>query len=301
MKGNSRKAPEITEPGTPGPTRRAASANPWAETLRRLFERKAATAGLIIFILICLACVMAPLLSKWDYSAIDPEHRLEAPSAGHILGTDNLGRDTFTRILYGGRSTLKIALLSTVLAAATGGVIGLAAGYFGKRTDFFLSHILDMLASIPVFLLIIIAEAALGWGRGNFMFAMAIAAIPQFARLVRASVMTVAECEYIEASRALGVSHTGIILRRILHNIAPPLIVRFTSGVAEALMLCTIMGYLGVGINPPAPEWGSLAYMGRNFIRLNPMLIVYPCAAIAVCVISLSLFGDGLRDALEPA
>ena len=151
-----------------------------------------------------------------------------------------------------------------------------------------------------MFLLIIVAEATLGWGRGNFMYAMAIAAVPQFARLVRASVMNIKASEYIEAARALGVSHTGIIFRHVLHNIASPLIVRFASGVAEALLICSIMGYLGLGVNPPLPEWGSIAYIGRAFIRLNPLLMVFPCAAITVSVISLSLFSDGIRDALDP-
>ena len=280
--------------------KKAAKPGGGADALRRLFSMKTATAGLIVFVLICLACAFAPVLTKWQYNGIDPAHRFERPSAEHLLGTDNLGRDTLTRLLYGGRYTLRIALVSTTLAAVAGCLTGLAAGYFGGRADLALSQILDMLASIPVFLLIIVAEAALGWGRGNFMYAMAIAAVPQFARLVRASVMSVKGFEYIEASRALGVGHIGIISRRILHNIAPPLIVRYTSGVAEALVLCTIMGYLGIGINPPAAEWGSLAYMGKNFIRAYPLLIILPCAAIAVCVISLSLFGDGLRDALDP-
>ena len=278
----------------------AKSGSIWSEALRRLLGNKAAIIGLFVFIAICLACVSAPWLSKWGYSVINPEQRLELPSVRHIMGTDNLGRDTFARILYGGRTTLKIALCSTIIAAVAGCLIGLVAGYFGGRADFILSHVLDMLAAIPVFLLVIITEAALGWGRGNFMFAMAIAAVPQFARLVRASVQSIKGCEFIEASRALGESHAGIILRRILHNIASPLIVRLTGGITEMLMLCTIMGYLGVGINPPMPEWGALAYTARSYIRGEPLLIVFPCAAIAVCVISLSLFGDGLRNALDP-
>jgi len=280
--------------------RRTLSDSIWTETLRKLFGNKTATAGLIVFVLVCLACALAPWLSKWGYMDVNFSRPLERPSATYILGTDHLGRDMFTRLLYGGRRTLRIALGSTLMAAAAGCFVGLTAGYFGGKADFVLSHVLDMLASVPVFLLIIIAEAMLGWGRGNFIYAMAISAFPQFARLVRASVMSIKGNEYIEASRALGVSHTGIILRHILRNVSPSLIVRFTGGVTEALILCTIMGYIGIGINPPTPEWGALAFLGKAYIRVNPLLIILPCAVIAICVISLSLFGDGLRDALDP-
>ncbi|MDR2665764.1 MAG: ABC transporter permease [Oscillospiraceae bacterium] len=268
--------------------------------MRKLCKNRAAVAGFFVFLSICIACALAPYLTKWDYFSIDTTIVHAAPSREHILGADNLGRDIFSRLLYGGRVTLRIALVSTSLAAAVGCAAGLIAGYFRGRADFFISHLLDMLASIPVFMLIIVTEASLGWGRGYFMYALAAAAVPQFAMLVRASAMNIMGCTYIEAARALGVRHDKIIRRHVLHNIAPPLIIRFTSGITEALVICTIMGYLGVGINPPTPEWGALAYTGKAFTRSHPLLIILSSAAIAVCVISVSLFGDGLRDALDP-
>ena len=276
------------------------SDNPWVEAFRRLRKNKIAVAGFAVFLIICLACIFAPLLTNWTYYSIDVDNTMARPSSVHLFGTDSLGRDVFTRILYGGRMTLRVAFTSTILAALAGSIIGLAAGYFGGIVDFILSPFLDIIASIPVILLVLVTEAILGWGRGYYMYAMAIAATPQFARLIRASAMNVMGCEYIEAAKALGASHFGIMSRHVLHNIASPLIVRFTSGLAEAVLTCTIMGYLGVYINPPTPELGVIVFIARKYIRQNPHLTIIPCIVIAICVISISLFGDGLRDALDP-
>ena len=294
-----KKSNEKNITGTPG-LRSAQPGNIWIEVLLKLIRNKIAVTCFFVFFIICLACVLAPYLTKWDYREINIDRLRQRPSSEHILGTDNLGRDYFARLLYGGRVTLRIAFVSTILATLIGSVIGLTAGYFGKRADFILSQLLDILASIPIFLLVLAFEVALGWGRGYFMYAMAIAAIPQFARLARATTMSIAGSEYIVAARALGVRHPAIILKHVLHNVAPPLIIRFTTGFAEALLTCTLMGYLGIGINPPTPEWGVLVYNSRSFIRSTPRLMIIPCTVITACVISLSLFGDGLRDALDP-
>jgi ABC-type dipeptide/oligopeptide/nickel transport system permease subunit len=280
--------------------RPAAATSIWSEFLRRLCKNRVAVAAFIVFAAVCMACILAPWLTRWSYYSIDTKDYLSSPSRKHILGTDNLGRDIFARLLYGGRMTLKIALGATAISASVGGLVGLVAGYFRGRADFFISHLLDMLASIPVFLLIIVTETSLGWGRGYFMYAMAIAAVPQFARLARACVINIMGSAYIEAARALGVRHARIIRRHVLHNVAPPLMIRFTSGVSEALIICTIMGYLGVGISPPTPEWGALAYVSKSFMRSHPLLIIMSSAVIAVCVVSINLFGDGLRDAFDP-
>ena len=266
--------------------------NPRTDVLRRLWGNKTAMVGLFVFLVVCVACIFAPWVTKWNYYSINTHAARESPSFQHLLGTDQLGRDMFARLLYGGRVTLRVAFQSSVLAAILGSIIGVLSGYFGKRVDTFFSHILDMVAAIPVFLLVIVCETALGWGKGNFLYAMAIGAVPQFARLVRASVMSIMGNEYIEAAQALGISHLGIMTRHIFHNAAPSVIVRFTSAVTEAVLICTILGYLGIGVNPPMPEWGAIAYMGRTYIRTTPRLMVFPCAMITICVISLSLFGD---------
>ena len=279
---------------------RIASHGAYAEGFRRLRKNKIAVISLIIFLLICLACIFAPFLTKWDYTFIDASEMRQPPSSEHILGTDSLGRDLYTRLLYGGRTTLKIALVSTALAAVFGGTIGIAAGYWGGSADLIIIELLDMMATLPVFILIIIVESILGWGRGYFMYALAIAATPQFARITRDTVMDVMGCEYIEASMALGSGHLSIIFHHVLHNIAPSLITRCASGVTDALLYCTIMGYLGIGINPPTPEWGALALIGKLYMRSNPHMMVITCAVIIICVLSVSLFSDGLRDALDP-
>jgi len=270
------------------------------DALRRFSRNRIAVICLVLFLIICISCALAPYVTKYDYSSIDSQNTLAKPSLTHLLGTDNLGRDFFSRLLYGGRMTLRITFTATVIALLIGSVIGLAAGYFGGRADLIISPVLDILAAVPVILLALVFEAMLGWGNGNFMYAIAIAAIPQFARLVRISVMNIMGSEYIEASRALGVGHLGVIFRHIGHNVAPALIVRFTSALAEAMLTCTVLGYLGIGINPPTPEWGNIVYLSKNFMRLAPQLMILPCAVISLTVITISLLGDGLRDAMDP-
>ena len=272
----------------------------WKESFRRLLKNKSAVIGLLVFLVICLSCICAPLLTRYDYFTTSTSEANMLPTAKHIFGTDRLGRDLFSRVLYGGRITLRAALVSTLLASAAGAVIGLVSGYFGRSTDFILTRLIDMLAAIPSLLLIVVVEIALGWGKGHFMYAMAISAVPQFARLVRASVMNVMGQEYIEASRALGLRHSGIILKHVLHNVLSPLLVQMTTGVAEAILNCTILGYLSIGINPPTPEWGALAYSGKSFMISSPHVAFFPCLAIVLSVISVNFFGNGLRDALDP-
>ena len=268
--------------------------------MRRLFNNKIAIAGFTVFFIICIACIMAPVLTKWNYYSISVENRMQAPSSTHIFGTDSLGRDTFTRLLYGGRITLAITFISTTLAMLIGGISGIAIGYFGGLVDFIISPILNIIASIPMFLLAIVFEAVFGFGRGYFMYAMLISAIPQFAWMVRASVVNIRKSLYIEAARALGVSHIMIIIKHVLHNIASQLIVSFTTGLADTLILCTIMGYLGVGIRPPTPEWGAIVSGSLTTLRTRPHVVIIPCAIITICIISLSFFCDGLRDAFDP-
>jgi len=273
----------------------------WAEGLRRFRKNKGAAAGLVVFLLICAACLFAPLLTRYTYTEINVQNHFSNPSLQHIFGTDNLGRDLFTRILYGGRTTLRISLLAAFLAAAAGSVIGLTAGYFGGRVDFYISRFVDMAAAIPAFLLAIVTEIALGWGKGNFLYAVAISATPQFARLVRASVMSVMSSEYIEAARALGVGHLRIIAGHVLPNTASPILVNLTGAIADAILTCTILGYLGIGINPPAPEWGSLVYAAKDSMLGKPMMMVFPALAVTSCIIAVNFFGAGLRDAFDPA
>jgi ABC-type dipeptide/oligopeptide/nickel transport system permease subunit len=256
--------------------------------------------GLGIFLFICLACALLPGIIRWDYYEPDFNASLKTPSLEHIFGTNQLGRDMLSGVLYGGRTTLRIAAVSTFIAMIAGSAIGLIAGYYGGRADFIISRATDMLSSVPVILLTLFIEFTLGWGRGYFVYAMAISATPQFARLVRASVLTIMGQEYIEAARALGDSHIGIIMRHVLRNVAIPIIIHLTGCFSEAILTCTILGYLGVGISPPAAEWGVLVYRGKAHMLSNPHVILFPSFAVTASVISLNFFGNGLRDAFDP-
>jgi peptide/nickel transport system permease protein len=274
--------------------------SPWQESFKRLLKNKSAIAGLAIFVLICLSCVFAPFITRWDYESIDIHNVLSFTAPGHAWGTDKLGRDVLARILYGGRITLRISLTAAAMAAVVGTVIGLLAGYFGGWVDFWVSRFMDILASIPAFLLTIVVETAFGWATGKFVYALAIAATPQFARLMRVSVMNIMGREYIEASRALGVSHFGVVWRHVLHNAAAPMLVHLTTCIAETILNCTLMGYLGIGINPPTPEWGVLVAESKSFIRANPLITFLRCLPVTLSVISINFFGNGFRDALDP-
>ena len=273
-----------------------------SELLRRLLKNKLAVVSLIVLILICLACILAPVLTTHSYAEINSSKRSSLPTRINILGTDDFGRDAFARLLYGGRITLRVAFTSTVMAAVIGSIIGLTAGYFGGKADMLISPVLDVLTAIPLMVLILAFELMMGWGQGNFMYAMALAYIPQFARLIRASTMSIIELGYIEASRALGCSHMMIICRHVLHNVAPPLVVRFFGCAAEALLTCTIVGYLQIGITPPTPEWGSIIYGASSYIMNTKALhlLIIPCAVVAACILSLNLLSDCIRDALDP-
>lgn len=266
---------------------------------RRFLRKKTAVAGLIVFALICLACIFAPFLTKWNYYTVNVALVREQPSLEHLFGTDSLGRDVLTRMLYGGRFTLGIAFISTSLAAIAGCITGIISGYAGKIADIIISPVLDILDSIPVVVLALVFEAVFGWGRGYFMYAIAIASMPKFTQLVRGCVINTMECAYIEAARALGVGHLRIITRHIFRNVISPLIIRYSVGMAEVIMTCTIMGYLSIGITPPIPEWGAIVFGSSSLILTRPIMVVLPCAMIAFCLISLNFFSDGLRDALN--
>ena len=276
------------------------SGNPWITGFRRLWKNKAAMIGLAIFLFVCLACVLLPDRLKWNYFKPVFADSLKPPSPEHIFGANALGRDMLSGVLYGGRTTLRLAAVATFFAMIAGVSIGLLSGYFGGRTDFIISRLVDLISSIPVILLALVVEFTLGWGEGNFGYAMAISATPQFARLVRASVMNIMGREYIEAARALGVGHVGIIRHNVLRNVAIPVTIHLASCFSEAILTCTILGYLVIGVNPPTPEWGALVYRGKQHLLSSPHVIIFPSLAIMVSVISLNFFSNGLRDALDP-
>ena len=261
------------------------------------FRNRMAAVGLFALVAIVLFCVIAPIVSDQTYYEIDLNNLFGAPSHKHPLGLDNLGRDNMVRLAYGGMLTLRIAFTAGIISAVFGGLIGVISGFFGSTLDFVIMRIIDVLSSIPALLLAIITEYAFGWGEGNFMYGLAIAGIPNFAKLMRASVLDIMSNEYIEASRALGAGSLRIIARHIIRNVIAPFALQSVTAIGDALLMCTIMGYLEIGINPPKPEWGGLFRSGQPYIRTRPFLPLLPTIAIVITTLSLHFIGNGIRDA----
>lgn len=266
----------------------------------RLWQNKAAMAGLVVLVLLVLCAIFAPLLAPYGIDDQDLSRRFLKPCSQFWLGTDNFGRDIFSRILYGSRISLQVGLLSTAISSVIGAMLGAVAGFYGKKLDNIIMRIVDIMLAIPAILLAISIAAALGPGLGNVMIAVSIGAIPSFARIVRAGVLTVKEQEFVEAARACGASDLRIILKHILPNCMATIIVQATLGVASAILSTSGLSFIGLGISPPTPEWGAMLSAGRQYIRDYGYIVLFPGLAIAITIFALNLFGDGLRDALDP-
>ena len=270
------------------------------DTFRRFIKNKAAVVGLIIISLLLFGAIFAGVITPYDFDKQDLTARFEMPSMAHLLGTDEFGRDLFTRILYGARISLFVGILSVSVGCLIGGTLGALAAYYGGRVDNFIMRFLDIWHSIPDLLLAISLASAMGPGIGNAIIAIGLTTIPSYARVVRASVMTVKNTEYIEAARCLGASVPRIILRHIIPNALAPIIVQAPLGVAGAIITTASLSFIGLGVQPPTPEWGSMLSKGRQYIRNYWHLVTFPGVFIMTTVISLNLLGDGLRDALDP-
>ena len=270
------------------------------DTFRRFIKNKAAVVGLIIISLLLFGAIFAGVITPYDFDKQDLTARFEMPSMAHLLGTDEFGRDLFTRILYGARISLFVGILSVSVGCLIGGTLGALAAYYGGRVDNFIMRFLDIWHSIPDLLLAISLASAMGPGIGNAIIAISLTTIPSYARVVRASVMTVKNTEYIEAARCLGASVPRIILRHIIPNALAPIIVQASLGVAGAIITTASLSFIGLGVQPPTPEWGSMLSKGRQYIRNYWHLVTFPGVFIMTTVISLNLLGDGLRDALDP-
>lgn len=268
--------------------------------IRALSKNKMAVLGLVILILLLIAGIFANVIAPYDYAKQDLAHAFEHPSLRHFLGTDEFGRDIFSRILYGARMSLLVGFVSVGIAVVIGGALGAAAGYYGRRVDNVIMRLMDVLLAIPQILLAIAIVAALGTGLMNLMIAVGISSVPTYARIVRASVLTIREEEYIEAAKASGTNNTKIIVKHILPNCVAPVIVQVTLGIAGAILTAAGMSFIGLGIQPPSPEWGNMLSSGRDYIRDCAYMTIFPGLAIVITVLSLNLLGDGLRDALDP-
>lgn len=268
--------------------------------LRRLRANRAAMAGLAIVLLLMVAALAAPLLTRYDPLAPELANRLQPPGAAHWLGTDDLGRDILTRIIYGARVSLQVGIASVLVAVLLGVPLGAMAGYFGGIVDNLIMRGMDIMLAFPGILLAIAIVAVVGPSLHNAMLAIGIVSIPVYARVVRASVLSLKEKEFIDAARVAGAHHFRIILRHALPNSLSPLIVQATLGVATAILDAAALSFLGLGAQPPTPEWGAMLSQGRAFLRLAPWVTFFPGLAIMLLVMGLNLFGDGLRDALDP-
>lgn len=274
----------------------------WKEVWGRLRRNKSAMAGLAVIILICLMAIFADALADYETQAITQNiaEKLQTPSAAHWFGTDEFGRDIFARCVHGSRVSLMMGLLSTVLSFSLGLLLGATAGYYGGMVDSVIMRIMDMLMCIPSILLALVIVAALGTSIPNLLLAITIGNAPSFARMIRASIITVANQEYIDAARICGTKNRRIILRHIIPNTMGPIIVQATMSVAGCITATAGLSFVGMGIQAPRPEWGAMLSSGREFMRYYPHIVIIPGLFIVVTALAINLFGDGLRDAMDP-
>jgi peptide/nickel transport system permease protein len=274
--------------------------SPSARALRNLLGRKIAVLGLMVIALFIMLAVFAPLLAPYDPIAQSWANVRKAPSLAHWFGTDDVGRDVFSRVIYGARASLMAGCISIAIAVSIGVPLGLIAGYLGGFVDAVLSRITDAMLAIPFLILAIALAAFLGPSLGNAMIAIGITRTPIFLRLTRGQVMAVKVEDYIEAARAVGNPRWRIALVHILPNIMPALLVQATLSIATAIIAEAALSFLGLGQQPPAPSWGSMLNSAQRFLVTAPWMAVWPGVAIFLTVLSFNLFGDGLRDALDP-
>lgn len=270
------------------------------DTLKRLMRNKLAVAGIIILLILILGAIFAPWIAPYDYAEQNIDEAYVSPCAQHLFGTDEFGRDIFSRILLGARISLVIGFIAVAIAIIAGGFLGALAGYYQKTVDNIIMRIVDILMSIPQLLLAIAITATLGASMINLMIAVGIAAVPGYARIVRASVMSVRDQEFVEAARAVGTSDLKIILKHILPNCLAPIIVKATLDVAICILSAAGMSFIGIGLQPPSPEWGAMLSDARYYIRDYSYMALFPGLCIALTIFSLNVLGDGLRDALDP-
>lgn len=268
--------------------------------LRRFARRKVSVLGAVILLFFLLVALFGPMFCTQDPLAQDLVHKYQQPSSEHWFGTDNLGRDNFTRMIYGARVSLSISFAGVMSGCLVGVLLGVCAGFFGGWVDTLVSRLIDILLAFPSLLLAITVVAILGSGTENTAIAIAIFSIPSIARMVRGIVMANKDAEYIQACRVMGASNARMIFTHIIPNAVSQIIVNITLNLGTAILTASSLSFLGLGVQPPAPEWGAMLSTGRDVIRAYPLAVLIPGIAITLVVMSFSLVGDGLRDALDP-
>ena len=276
--------------------RRSQSAEIW----RRFKKSKTAIIGLIMLSVLVLLAIFADVITPYDAEKSDAANRLQLPSWEHLFGTDELGRDIFTRIAMGTRISLLVGIVSVTVSAVGGIILGSLAGYYGGKVDTLIMRFVDIWMAIPSLLLNITIVAVLGVGLQNVMIAIGISSIPGYCRTIRASILSIISSDFIEASKACGASDLYLIATHIIPNSLAPLIVQATLRMGASILVCASMSFMGLGVVPPTPEWGAMLSTGRSFLRDYPHLCTFPGAAIMYTVLAMNLLGDGVRDALDP-
>jgi len=269
------------------------------EFVRRLLRNKMGIAGLVTLFLILIMAVFAPLIIPYDYAKQNYESTLQFPNLKHWFGTDNFGRDILSRIIYGSRYTMFIGFTVVTISAAAGTFLGFIAAYY-KRLDNLIMRSMDILMGVPSMLLCLSLISAMGVNMRNMIIALCISYLPGFARVMRAQVLMIKEQEYIEAARCIGASHSRIMLQHILPNGIAPLIVQYTLAMVNVILMSASLSFIGLGVQPPTPEWGLMISAGRIYLNNQWYMTVIPGLAIVVTTFALNLLGDGLRDALDP-
>lgn len=268
--------------------------------LRRLARNKGAMLGAAILLILVLSALFAPWVAPYDPIQISPSDALQPPSLKHLAGTDPFGRDILSRIIYGARISLRVGFISVAIAGVFGGLLGLYSGFYAGWLDQGVTLLVNIMLAFPGILLALSVMAILGPSLNNVMIAVGISSIPAYVRLVRGSVLSVKESEYIEAARLIGCSNVRIMLRHIVPNVMAPFIVLSTLGVASAILVGASVSFLGMGAQPPTPEWGLMINNVRSYLRIAWWMATFPGLAIMITVLALNLLGDGLRDALDP-
>ena len=270
------------------------------DILRRLSKNKAAMIGLILVLIEIILAIFAKWIIPYDWSLIDIANAKQAPSLQHFMGTDDLGRDILSRIIYGARYSLSIGIFATAITTVIGTIIGAIVGYHGGTLDNIVMRILDVIQAMPPILFNIVIATALGSGFMNTLIALAVGGIPGAARLVRGSVMSIRKMEYLESADSINCGKMRTIFVHVLPNAISPSIVASTMNVANLILTAASLSFIGLGVQAPTPEWGAMLSASRNFIRDCPYMVLFPGLAIAVTVLALNMLGDGLRDAMDP-
>ena len=272
----------------------------WRNFSRRVLKNRSIALGSLVLTVIVAASLAAPLLTDHDPVKLNPRARLQAPSAEHPFGTDHFGHDVFARVLYGGHISLQVGLFAVLLAASSGTLLGLLAGYLGGWVDLLIMRLIDVMLAFPGILLALVVVAVLGSNLFNVMLAVGVATVPIYTRVVRASTLSIKQLDYIAAAQSLGAPAWRILRQHIFPNLLAPLIVVTTNGIASAIIAGAALSFLGLGVKPPTPEWGAMLAAARDYLRSADWMMNFPGLAIMLTVMSINLLGDGLRDVLDP-